>query len=189
MSAPDARSRILSAALEEFALHGAEAASTNSIAASASVAKGLVFHYFGSKTELYDAVLSVCRSCLTDALAALTEDCPMIELWRARAEFFAAHPLYWKLLRDDDKAPYPSASFPGDKCVRWAARTLAAAAERELFDREGPLFPDDVENAARTLEKALGLLCGNQNADGGPPDDEPKPKKDKKEKKKKKRKS
>lgn len=56
MSDEPARERILSAALEEFATHGYEAASTNAIAARAHVAKGLVFHHFGSKESLFEAL-------------------------------------------------------------------------------------------------------------------------------------
>ncbi|MDX2012160.1 MAG: helix-turn-helix domain-containing protein [Myxococcaceae bacterium] len=58
--APDdaspARERILAAALEEFATRGYEAASTNAIAARAGVAKGLVFHHFGSKEALFEVL-------------------------------------------------------------------------------------------------------------------------------------
>jgi TetR/AcrR family transcriptional regulator len=50
------RVRILDAALTEFAQHGYERASTNAIAESALVAKGLIFHRFGSKEELFYAV-------------------------------------------------------------------------------------------------------------------------------------
>jgi TetR/AcrR family transcriptional regulator len=52
----DARTRILDAALAEFVARGFEAASTNTIAREAGVAKGLVFHHFGSKADLYLAV-------------------------------------------------------------------------------------------------------------------------------------
>lgn len=48
--------RILDAALAEFATRGYEAASTNLIASKAGVAKGLVFHHFGSKERLLEAV-------------------------------------------------------------------------------------------------------------------------------------
>ncbi|MBL8939529.1 MAG: TetR/AcrR family transcriptional regulator [Archangium sp.] len=48
--------RILDAALEEFATRGYEAASTNLIASKAGVAKGLVFHHFGSKERLFEAL-------------------------------------------------------------------------------------------------------------------------------------
>ena len=53
---PTAKERILAAALEEFATRGYEAASTNAIAAKAKVAKGLVFHHFGSKEQLLEVL-------------------------------------------------------------------------------------------------------------------------------------
>ena len=43
------RQRILDAAIREFAEHGYDKASTNSIVKEAGIAKGLLFHYFGSK--------------------------------------------------------------------------------------------------------------------------------------------
>ena len=54
--ATPARERILAAALEEFATRGYEAASTNAIASRAGVAKGLVFHHFGSKEALFEVL-------------------------------------------------------------------------------------------------------------------------------------
>jgi TetR/AcrR family transcriptional regulator len=45
--------RILNAALKEFAQKGYENASTNGIVKSAGISKGLLFHYFKNKKELY----------------------------------------------------------------------------------------------------------------------------------------
>jgi len=45
------------AAVEEFAERGYEMASTNAITARAGISKGLLFHYFGSKKNLYVHVL------------------------------------------------------------------------------------------------------------------------------------
>ncbi|GGL59972.1 TetR/AcrR family transcriptional regulator [Sporolactobacillus putidus] len=45
---------ILAAAIHEFAEKGFEQASTNQIAKSAGVSKGLVFHYYGSKEKLFE---------------------------------------------------------------------------------------------------------------------------------------
>jgi len=45
------------AALEEFAERGYAMASTNAITARAGISKGLLFHYFGSKKNLYVQVL------------------------------------------------------------------------------------------------------------------------------------
>lgn len=47
------RSRILEAALVEFAEKGYKKASTNTIVREAKVSKGLLFHYFISKKDLY----------------------------------------------------------------------------------------------------------------------------------------
>ncbi|MBX7102251.1 MAG: TetR/AcrR family transcriptional regulator [Myxococcaceae bacterium] len=54
-----ARDRILDAALIEFSTRGYESASTNAIAAAAGVAKGLVFHHFGSKEQLFAELFDV----------------------------------------------------------------------------------------------------------------------------------
>jgi TetR/AcrR family transcriptional regulator len=45
--------RILNAALKEFSQKGYENASTNEIVKSAGISKGLLFHYFNNKKELY----------------------------------------------------------------------------------------------------------------------------------------
>ncbi|HHT76935.1 MAG TPA: helix-turn-helix transcriptional regulator, partial [Clostridiaceae bacterium] len=45
--------RVLAAALEVFSREGYLRANTNEIAALAEISKGLLFHYFGSKKNLY----------------------------------------------------------------------------------------------------------------------------------------
>ena len=45
--------RILNAALKEFAQKGYKNASTNEIVKGAKISKGLLFHYFSSKKDLY----------------------------------------------------------------------------------------------------------------------------------------
>lgn len=45
--------RILNAALKEFAQKGYDNASTNEMVKSAGISKGLLFHYFNNKKELY----------------------------------------------------------------------------------------------------------------------------------------
>lgn len=51
------RRRVLNAAVQEFARSSYAGASTNRMAQRAQVAKGLLFHYFGSKQALYEAAL------------------------------------------------------------------------------------------------------------------------------------
>ncbi len=54
---PETAGRILAAAEESFAAHGLAGARTERIAARAGVNKGLLYYYFGSKRNLYRAVL------------------------------------------------------------------------------------------------------------------------------------
>lgn len=54
------RNKILDAAIVEFAQKGYEQASTNQIIKVAGISKGLLFHYFGTKKELYLEVIDTC---------------------------------------------------------------------------------------------------------------------------------
>ncbi|MDP4093148.1 MAG: helix-turn-helix domain-containing protein [Bacillota bacterium] len=47
------KERILNAAMKEFAQKGFDNASTNEMVKEANISKGLLFHYFGSKKELF----------------------------------------------------------------------------------------------------------------------------------------
>lgn len=48
------RDRIINSALDEFGRNSYDKASTNNIVKNAGISKGLLFHYFKSKQELYD---------------------------------------------------------------------------------------------------------------------------------------
>lgn len=65
----DARkNRILEAALDEFAAKGYRKASTNTIVREAKVSKGLLFHYFISKKELYIHLYQIALETITNEL-------------------------------------------------------------------------------------------------------------------------
>ena len=74
----DRRARIIDAAIREFAARGYAGASTNAIAAEAAVAKGLLFHHFGSKEALFVAafeqVVERTAHAMFDGLEALPPD-------------------------------------------------------------------------------------------------------------------
>lgn len=50
----DKRDRIINSALAEFSVNSFDKASTNNIVKDAHVSKGLLYHYFKSKKELYE---------------------------------------------------------------------------------------------------------------------------------------
>ncbi|MGI9951976.1 TetR/AcrR family transcriptional regulator [Moorellaceae bacterium AZ2] len=58
-SALDSRNRILAAAEEVFSAKGLRGARVDEIAARAQINKGMLYHYFQSKEDLYAAVLKV----------------------------------------------------------------------------------------------------------------------------------
>ena len=59
-SAAERREAVLVAALSEFAERGLDAASTDAIAAKAGISQPYVFRLFGTKKELFSAVVSRC---------------------------------------------------------------------------------------------------------------------------------
>lgn len=58
---PEKRTRIINAALQEFARNGYERASTNEITREAEISKGSLFNYFNNKKELYLFLLDYAR--------------------------------------------------------------------------------------------------------------------------------
>ena len=49
----DKKQRIIRAAMEQFAKNGYKKAAVDEIVAAADISKGLIFHYFGNKKQLY----------------------------------------------------------------------------------------------------------------------------------------
>ncbi len=64
------RNRILEAALVEFADKGYRKASTNTIVREAKVSKGLLFHYFISKKDLYIFIFKHAKDTIQEELFA-----------------------------------------------------------------------------------------------------------------------
>lgn len=62
------RIRIINAAISEFALYPYEKASTNGIVKKAGISKGLIFHYFGDKRNLYEHVSQFVITTLFDEI-------------------------------------------------------------------------------------------------------------------------
>jgi len=73
MAADDKRRRILEAAVRVFAERGYESSRVGDVAREAGVAYGLVYHYFGSKEAVLDAVFREAWGRLLAALAQAEE--------------------------------------------------------------------------------------------------------------------
>lgn len=101
---PETAGRILAAAEESFAAHGMAGARTERIATRAGVNKGLLYYYFGSKRNLYRAVL---RQLLEEFRQTISPaDSPLqqprerlIAFVNGYFDFLASHPNFPRLVQ------------------------------------------------------------------------------------------
>ncbi|NMO55338.1 TetR/AcrR family transcriptional regulator [Actinoplanes sp. TBRC 11911] len=70
------RTRLLDAAYEEFSLRGLAGARVDRIATAAKANKQAIYAYFGSKEELFDAVLAARLTVLADTVPFTADDLP-----------------------------------------------------------------------------------------------------------------
>lgn len=98
------KNRILEAALLEFADKGYKKASTNTIVREANVSKGLLFHYYTSKRDLYILIYQNATESITHDLynsVNFTERDVLNRLYEstvAKIESYTNHPQFVKLL-------------------------------------------------------------------------------------------
>jgi len=91
------RSRILLAARSEFAQAGIAGARVDRIAAAAQINKNMLYIYFGSKEQLFDAVFDVAIGELLETVGIDTDDLP--EYAGRLFDHFTAHPELCRLAR------------------------------------------------------------------------------------------
>lgn len=97
------REKILNAALNEFGQKDYFTASTNSICKNHDISKGLLFHHYKTKDELFMACVQQCF----DALSKYLEECSLITegniqdilsaYMSRRIEFFNCYPDYQRI--------------------------------------------------------------------------------------------
>lgn len=101
---PINRERILRAAVAAFGEHGYEGASTNQICADAGISKGLLFHYFKSKENLFMEVLERCRAEVAAAMEPVDASVPeepltaLNNFYQRQLDFFSSHPHHYRIM-------------------------------------------------------------------------------------------
>ena len=109
--ADQAREKILTSAIQEFALQGYSKASTNRIMEQAGMAKGLLFHYFSNKPKLYlaclDKVLSEFQLQLDQFMQHMSLDIfeRLASYLRWKSELFHSEPITFRFLLGVNKLP------------------------------------------------------------------------------------
>lgn len=87
------RERILEAALQEFGKKGYEAASISGMCREYGIPKGLLYHNFSGKEELFLCLVEVCVGQITLCLEEEGEDISLKRYLEKRSRYFAGHPL------------------------------------------------------------------------------------------------
>jgi AcrR family transcriptional regulator len=102
------RARIVEAALDVFAERGYNAASVAEIGARAGVAKSVLYHHFGSKAGLFEAIVEAHTADLVEEVAAALPEDPAAPRLRAGVDayfrFLRSRPAVWRLLFRDPPA-------------------------------------------------------------------------------------
>lgn len=97
------RLKLLNAGLEEFAKKGYELASTNAIIQRAEVSKGLLFHHFQSKKEMY---IKIAKQCIAYFFSYLRTNSTFIspeplerlrDIQEVKMKLFIEEPLIYEL--------------------------------------------------------------------------------------------
>lgn len=100
------KKRIIKAATQEFGQKGYEATTLNSICNNHSIAKGLMYHNFKGKDEIYLTCVNECFQSLTSYLKSNTDEYnlnPEEQLKKyliTRLSFFNQYPLYQRIFYD-----------------------------------------------------------------------------------------
>jgi len=146
--AQDTREKIVAAALDAFAEHGFDGATTRDIAAAAGVNQGLITYHFSSKQELWKAaveqVFGPLRARFASRLQALEGVDTLTRLrllMRDFVRFAAAHPQLHRLMVQEGRRDGARMQWLVDHHVRplyELTRDLIEAAQREALLPQTP---------------------------------------------------
>lgn len=132
-SPPDARERILEAALAAFAERGFDGATTRDIATRADVNLGLIKYYFDGKLNLWKSAVDRAFERLLQSLDGDGEIVPdpdpadaLREQIRRTIRFAAANPEFIRLMHDEGKRGGPRMKWLVDRHVRSLYETTTA---------------------------------------------------------------
>ena len=152
---PDAPTRLLAAALEEFGAHGRAGARTDQIARRAGVNKQLIHYYYRTKQGLYQAAVAHAAEQAAAALGAL----PLVgltaverlrRLVRGQFDFLRTHPRHTAIL------------LAAEGAGRWADVAVKPVADLLRDGQATGFFRDDIEpdvHARLALLLALGSFA------------------------------
>ena len=134
------RRRLITAAIEEFAAYGLAGGRVDRIAAAAKANKAQIYHYFGSKDQLFDAALA---AIITEILADIPPDPSDIVAYAGQLfDSYEQRPevrrmATWRRLERDDSHPPLEAMVQGTHALTHAIAEAQKAGK--ISDRFAPV--------------------------------------------------
>lgn len=139
------KQKILEAAMEEFSRKGYSGASLNTVWAEKGISKGIIYHHFQDKDELYLLCVRTCFDAITaylqtaaDSLSGTSHD-RLKNYFDARFRFFTDHPVYLGIFIDASVNP-PEKLLPRIRQLRQDFDQLNISVLKKLLRNE-PLRP------------------------------------------------
>jgi len=96
------RGKIIDAAIKEFGRYGYEKASLNNVCTKYGLSKGVIYHNFKDKNEIYLSCLKICFDALTDYLdnSSQTPNYSLVDYFTDRQRFFNQNPDLYNIFQD-----------------------------------------------------------------------------------------
>lgn len=101
------KEKIITAAIEEFGTKGYTESSLNNICSNFKISKGLIYHNFKNKDEIYLACIRKCILEVTEYLSNQNVEGDLHRYMELRFDFFSRHPLYARLFFEAVLQPPP----------------------------------------------------------------------------------
>lgn len=142
------KERILQAAIQEFGTNGYAASTLNTICNKNGISKGLIYHNFSGKDDLYLSCVFRCFSDVTAYLKAQDIQDDLEKYMKLRLQYFWEHPLYARIFFEAVLQPAPELA---EKIKEFKEeleqfnRNLYRAALSKLNLREGITEKDAIE--------------------------------------------
>ncbi|MCL6610556.1 MAG: TetR/AcrR family transcriptional regulator [Peptococcaceae bacterium] len=153
---------VLEASVREFAEHGYAKASTNRITKGAGISKGLLFHYFGNKKNLYLYTLDACVENYLQYLSVHLKDLSpdllerMLEISGIKIKMFMETPLMYRLVASAFTDP------------PWELKEEICARQNRIYSKQVPLILKDIDKSMFrediNHEKAIQLVLAAMEA-------------------------
>jgi AcrR family transcriptional regulator len=165
--------RILSTALDLFAVKGYDATSVREICEAAGITKPTLYHFYGSKDGVFQALVQsgfLEFRQLVDAAIATPGSLRQRVKWLTRSVFHSARqkPRFWRFMHSVIWAPPATALTPTESCIQFydgVVAVLAKAAEEAVRSGEIAVGRTDVRMLVlmgAIGEAATGYVIGGR---------------------------